>query len=191
VPGVLAGLAPLYAAAGVRRAALSTALDVVMSMPPETAGFYGPATSTVARINLARRAQFLVHSARRVQGDIAHAWSQGTPLLQTLRESATRERRFYGQHLQAGWNRANAAAAVDSAVMTHGNLLSWHAVLDARTSAECRAADRHNVLATEMPRIGYPGMVHPHCRCWPGAPIPGAPLVGSPRIRQPVYAGAP
>jgi len=71
-----------------------------------------------------------------------------------------------------------AAAQVDTAVMDHGLLLGWHSVNDRRTSPECRAANRHNFRADDMPLIGFPGAVHPHCRCWPGAPFPGAPMVG-------------
>jgi hypothetical protein len=49
-------------------------------------------------------------------------------------------------------------------------LVGWHAKLDGRTSPECRAADGANFPANRPPSIGWPGAVHPSCRCRPGAP---------------------
>lgn len=185
-------LGPVFAAAGITGPALAAALSVVMGMPPESKGFYGPATSTIARLNLMRRAQFTVASARRVQQSLIGARSAGTPLSRALADAVTRERRYYGQHLLASWGRDNAAARVDSQAMTSGRLLGWYTVLDSHTSAECRAANRHNFYADQMPRIGYPGMVHPACRCLPGPPVPGVPMVGAsrPSLRQKVPAYA-
>ena len=77
---------------------------------------------------------------------------------------------------------------VDMATMTYGLLLGWHTVIDKRTSAECYWANGQNFHADQMPAIGYPGAVHPHCRCYPGAPFPGGKLLSpSPRLlRTPV-----
>lgn len=183
VAAAVASLGALFAAAGITGAALSGALSVVMGMPPDAKGFYGPATSSVTRLNLVRRAQFTVASARRVQGALVAARSADQPLGRALADAVTAERRYYGQHLMASWGRDNAAARVDSESMTYGRLLGWYTVLDSRTSAECRAANRHNFYADQMPRIGYPGMVHPACRCLPGPPVPGAPMVGSSKAR--------
>ena len=190
VPAALALLARRFSPAGISRDVLQQALATVMAMPPERAGFFGPATATVARLNHMRNAQFVVAASRRLQANVAAASSRGTSRAQALADAAARERRYYGQHLLANWARDGAAAQVDSAAMTHGLLLGWHTVLDGRTSPECRAADRHNFRADQMPLIGYPGAVHPHCRCWPGAPFPGAALVGSPakRAREHAYA---
>ena len=188
-PDVTSSVAVRFAAQGISRRALATAIGVVMAMPPEAAGFHGPATATAARTNLVRRAQFVVAAARRLQGDITGAISRREPVVTALLRGAQRERRYYGQHLQAMWNRASAAAQVDSEAMTHGDLLGWYTVLDSHTSPECRAADRHNFRASQMPLIGYPGAVHPHCRCRPGPPVPGAPMVGqNARARQHAYA---
>jgi hypothetical protein len=185
-------LGKIFLAAGLSGPALAAALSVTMSMPPEAKGFYGPATSNIVRLNLLRRAQFTVASARRVQGALRDARSSDKPLGQALAQAVTAERRYYGQHLLASWGRDNAAARVDSQAMQSGRLLGWYTVNDSHTSAECRAANRHNFYADQMPAIGYPGMVHPHCRCLPGPPVPGAPMVGSnrPTMRQqrPVYA---
>jgi hypothetical protein len=65
------------------------------------------------------------------------------------------------------------------AALEHGNLLGWNTVIDERTSAECRAADGKNYYATAMPDIGFPGSVHPACRCYPSGPHPGGRLLPS------------
>lgn len=191
VAGALGVIGPAAAAAGIGPLAISGALSVVMAMPGDRAGFYGPATHTIARVNLARKAQFVVASSRRLQADVIRGRSEDQPLYSVLADAITRERRFYGQHLIAGWGRENAAARVDSASMSYGRLLGWYSVHDPRTSPECRAADRHNFYADQMPAIGYPGMVHPHCRCMPGMPVDGAPMVGSNRpVRRRVPVAA-
>lgn len=179
-------LGKVFLAAGLTGPALAAALSVTMSMPPEAKGFYGPATATVSRLNLMRRAQFTVASARRIQGSLRDARSMDQSMRQALADAVTRERRYYGQHLLAGWGRENAAARVDSQAMATGRLVGWYTTMDARTSAECKAANRHNFNADQMPAIGYPGMVHPYCRCLPGPPVAGAPMVGSnrPTMRQ-------
>lgn len=172
-------LIPSFRKAGIPREALTVAIDTVLRMPPDQLGMTGPATRTVSYLNLMRRAQFVVASAKRVAADLREGRAHGTPLRQVLAEAMVRERRYYGQHLYAIWNRMDAASKVDSASMLYGRLLGWNTVLDGRTSPECRHADRRNFFADQMPVIGYPGMVHPHCRCWPGRPYPGAPMLPS------------
>ena len=166
-----------FAATGVPRQALEAALQVVMALPPEQQGFSGPATRNIVRLNLVRRAQFLVASAKRITSNMVYARSHDQSVQQTLADSISDERRFYSQHLLAGWNRMQAAAKVDSAAGDLGLLLGWNTVLDAHTSPECRAASGRNFRADIMPSIGYPGMVHPHCRCFPGPARPGARLL--------------
>jgi hypothetical protein len=161
--------------------ALRAALDVVMGMPPDAHGISGPASAQVARLNLLRRAQFAVMATRRITADIIAARSHGIPLTQALAESVTRERRFFGQHMTAIWQRRQAAAMADTAASTYGLLLGWHTVLDKHTSAECRAANGRNFNVTSMPSIGFPGGVHPHCRCYPGRPWPGGRMLPSGR----------
>jgi hypothetical protein len=183
-------LGALFAAQGIRRGALEAALSVVMAMPPDRAGFYGPATAQVARLNLIRRAQFLVASARRLTAVITAAVSRGQSPAAALAAAAGDERRWYGQHLAAGWGRQRAAAQADSAAMTWGPVLGWYTTVDAKTSLECWRADRHNFRADAMPAIGFPGMVHPGCRCMPGAPFPGAPMIGAATLRARDHTGS-
>jgi len=164
------------AALKLRRAAAEAMLSIVMGHPPDAAGFYGPATTHVARLNLVRRAQFLVASIKRTNADFA----SGDP--QRVAEAMARERRYYEQHMLANWNREMAAAQVDSASMEWGRTLGWYTVVDRRTSPECRLANRKNFYADKMPSIGYPGMVHLHCRCQPGPPFPGARIMTLARV---------
>jgi hypothetical protein len=178
----LAALAALFAAAGIVSAALSGSLSVVYGMPPERLGAMGPATLSTSRTNTLRRAQFVVASSRRLAGDLIEARAHGTSYTQALSDGIVRERRYYGQHLGAIWNRMQAAARVDAAAGTYGDLLGWYTVLDKHTSAECRAANGRNFYATASPVIGYPGAVHPHCRCFPGRPHPGGRLMLSGRM---------
>ena len=174
VDAAVAALSVAFIAAGVTRRALAGALTVIMSFPPDMAGAHGPATLAIARLNQVRRAQFAVASARRIQAALAAARSSDQSQVQALLDALSRERRYYGQHLQAIWNRAGAAARTDSAAMMYGDVLGWNAMMDSRTSRECAAADGRNFWASQMPLIGYPGMVHPHCRCWPSMAHPGA-----------------
>lgn len=188
VSAALAALGSGYAAIGVSVPALQAVLGVVMAMPPGRSGFFGPATAQMSRTNLARRAAFVVSAARRMQTAIGQARSRHSPSI--VLDALAAERRYYGQHLAASWARENAAAKIDSQAMLHGRLLGWNTVHTKTTTPECAAADRHNFYADTQPPIGWPGLAHPGCRCYPGAPFPGAALVGSPRVkpRTAVYA---
>jgi Phage Mu protein F like protein len=148
-----------------------------MSFPPDLMGFSGPATRNTVQVNMLRRAQFAVAAARRITTAGIRAVSHNESAVQAIAKAATAERHYYGQHLIASWNRMRSAAAVDTAASTYGLLLGWRTVLDSHTSPECRAANGLNFRADIMPRIGYPGSVHPHCRCYAGRPVPGARLL--------------
>lgn len=170
---------------------LAAALGIVMSSPPPVTGVIGAASAQTSRMNLARRAQFVLSAGKRLAGDVRQARAQGKPVARALLDGLARERRYYAQHVAAMWQRATAAGKVDMEAAVHGDLLSWNTVLDGKTSAECRAADGKNFHASAMPVIGYPGSVHPHCRCFPGPPRPGAPLLPSRgRIRRTVGLAA-
>jgi hypothetical protein len=166
---------------GITRPAMLGALEVVMAMPPEQTGMVGSASINASRTNTLRRAQFALNSARRLTSDIIEARSHGVPVIQALTAGITRERRYFGQHRDAIWQRAQAAAQVDMAAWSYGDLLGWNTVLDSHTSADCRAADGRNFYASTPPLIGYPGSVHPHCRCYPGPAHVGARMLPSAR----------
>lgn len=178
-------------AANIADLAIRGALAVAMSLPPDRLGAAGPASLAMIRANTLRRAQFVVASAMRLTRDIREARSRGTSVASALAGGITRERRYFGQHVAAMWTRAQAGAKVDSAAGLYGPLLGWHTVRDARTSPDCLAADRHNFWADAVPLIGYPGAVHPHCRCEPSKPYPGARILPSAGARRLARDGRP
>ena len=176
------------ALAGLAPAAVRGALAVVMSLPPDRLGAIGPATLAMIRLNTARRGQFAAMAAKRLTSDFVDARSYGLNPLAALHDGIERERRYFGQHIEAMYQRAQAGARVDGAAAAYGPLLGWYTVRDHRTSAECKEADGKNFWAATPPAIGYPGGVHPHCRCFPGRPHEGARLVPGPRVLRAVAA---
>src|SRR4030095_3428379 len=99
-------------------------------------GFYGPATRYAAQLNLVRRAQFVVHSSRRMNQDTMRGGS-GLPVLDSMARGA----RSYGQHLAAMRAREMAGARIDSASMLYGRKLGWNTVITPATTTECLHAD--------------------------------------------------
>jgi hypothetical protein len=136
--------------------------------PPEPPG--PTAAAQTADLNLLRRGQFVRTSGRRLQRDAAAAKAAGR--MQALQAGLARERRYYSMHLAAMWNRAVAAGKTDMAALEHGDLLGWLSKDDDRVSPECAFASGKNFYASRMPDIGFPGAVHPNCRCEAVAPWP-------------------
>jgi hypothetical protein len=178
-PAAVALMARLYIQAGIDQLTLHAAAEVVMSMPPEVTGIAGPATMQIDRLNRIRRGQMFLSIARRVSRDVKQARAQGESVAQALLDAVQRERRYYGLHRDAMWNRSKAAMAVDMAAMEFGLLLGWHAHRDDRVTPDCLDADGKNFRADAMPLIGFPGTVHAKCRCEPVKPYPGARLLPS------------
>jgi hypothetical protein len=181
-------------AARISPAAMLASLQLVMSMPQELTGASGPASMAVIRENHLRRAQFAIATGQRMTSAILSARSRGETARSAIADTLPRERRYFGQHIEAAWNRARAAAQVDQAYFAYGNLLGWYSVRDRSTSPECRAAHGGNFTVDAPPAIGWPGSVHPHCRCWPGAPVPGGRMLASfyrPTIRRAYQAMRP
>lgn len=115
--------------------------------------------------NLRYRAAFIKNALRRIKA--APDW----------KVALKRELGYWKAHIKAGQRRKLMGKRVDFVAKKHGELLGWYAKLDDRTSGECRAADGRNFKAFTPPVIGYPGSVHPHCRCVPGPPHPGGKMV--------------
>lgn len=153
--------------------ALGAVLNVVMQHPPPVTGVIGAASEQTSRMNAARRAQYVIAAAKRVMGAARDARAKGEPVIGAVRGQLATEQRYYSQHQAAMWSRARAAGQTDMAAAEHGDFLGWNTILDSRASAECRAADGWNYYASSMPDIGYPGAVHPRCRCFPSSPHPG------------------
>lgn len=173
----VAGLRARFALTSAASSALGAVLSMVTEHPHPVTGVIGPASAQVSRMNAARRAQYVIAAAKRVTGAMREALSKGEPVKAAAREQMATERRYYEQHQAAMWNRAAAAGKTDMEAAVHGDFLGWNSVMDARTSAECRAADGKNYYASAMPDIGFPGSVHPSCRCFPSAPHPGGKLL--------------
>jgi len=158
---------------------LEGAAGIAMQDPPPVTGVIGVASRRTSRQNLIRRAQFVLSAGKRLAEDVRQARARGEPVGKALAKGLARERRYYAMHKAAMWNRATAAGRTDMEAAVHGDLLGWNAVLDSRTSRECRMADGKNFYASAMPDIGYPGSVHPHCRCFPGPAHPGGKVLPS------------
>jgi hypothetical protein len=176
---MLAALKARFALSAAAWQALGAVLTDVTSHPPAVTGVIGAASAQTSRMNAARRAQYVIAAAKRVLGAAREARAKGEPAGAAVRAQLDVERRYYAMHQAAMWNRARAAGSTDMAAAEHGDLLGWNTIRDNRASAECLAADGKNYYASAMPDIGYPGSVHPHCRCFPSAPHPGGKLLPS------------
>jgi SPP1 gp7 family putative phage head morphogenesis protein len=121
------------------------------------------AKTNVRFTNLARRALYAVRAASRV----SKAVLGGKPLDEALGS----ENAIFKAHKEASKKRLVAASQVDA---IGAPVASWRAVLDEKTTPDCRAAHGHNFEVNHPPKLGYPGMVHMHCRCVAGPAIEGA-----------------
>jgi len=97
-----------------------------------------------------------------------------------------KESLWFRWHLAAMSNRLARAEQVDMAAASVASvgpsghrMLGWQAVIDNSTTPECRAANGKNFRADRPPVIGWPGSVHPKCRCRAVAPFRGAPTIPS------------
>ncbi len=138
----------------------------------------GDVAKAQLRQNYLWRATYILAAAERLRDakDVAHA--------------ETVEQGYFMRHLAAEERRLRAATLVDIAATLLNdrkeeqphpdvNLLSWRAVIDDKTTPECRWCNGRNFRADSIPMYGVPGSVHPRCRCTVGPPIPGAPLIPS------------
>lgn len=124
------------------------------------------ATDITKRANDLYRAAYIAKAARRV--------AQSPELIQGVLD----EIRWYKAHQAAAERRILMAQRVDVfRRRIHSPLLGWYAVMDSRTTGECRAANGRNFFYNRPPVIGYPGAVHPNCRCTVGPPHPRGKMV--------------
>ncbi|WP_433145059.1 hypothetical protein ACQPZ8_01385 [Actinomadura nitritigenes] len=134
----------------------------------------GPAGS--ARLTAYRyRARYLVNAARRFHAAVK-ARARGESEAGAIRKAMCAERRYLSQHLAAQRNRVLAWREVERMAAIHGDRLGWFAVRDGATTRDCSHAHGRDFLVSWPPSIGFPGAVHPRCRCRPVAPW-GAPLL--------------
>lgn len=139
-------------------------LLIAMSRPVRYGGVVTLASASASaessRLEATYRAHYIWAASQRVQ----QALREGV----SLKDALAPEQGYFNQHMDAASNRRRAATAVDKAAAQFGDLLGWYAMLDDRTSPECREAHGKNFSANRLPAIGWPGSVHPNCRCKPG-----------------------
>lgn len=145
------------AAVGVTASAARAALTLVGVTNAPTVLPIGPASRATAVSEQLYRSAYLVNAAERIQSRVDRGM--------TLKDAVQAELGFYRQHLAAQANRRRVAEAVDKQARKSGSVLGWKARMDAKTSAECAAANGRNFAVRSRPAIGWPGSVHPHCRC--------------------------
>lgn len=169
----------LFGILGALPGVLPNAARALLDRLPERAGLQrGDAVLSpvsvraTQRLNTIRRAQFLANAARRVSE------------ADDLEQAVQREVQRFHYHQRASENRQMAATKVAQAQDRFGGTVGWYAKMDSRTSAECRKANGTNFRADQIPAIGYPGSVHPHCRCRPGPPHQHGDGPGGVRIGQ-------
>lgn len=160
---------PLTAAVGALGiVGAGTLASFKQDMPSDGSSGVGTSGGPVAierRANLRYRAAYIINAARRIAG------------ASDKKAAVARERTYWAGHQRASARRTKMAKRMAAATRKFGPVIGWYAKMDNRTTAECRAANGRNFLAAQPPVIGYPGTVHMHCRCLPGAPHPGGKMV--------------
>lgn len=172
-PKIQALLRPL----GIPGDATALAVKIAMAAPinsRQATRLDTPAVKTTVLTERTFRATYILNASRR----IAQAQKERQPASQILNE----ERRWFAAHRQNADRRHQKAKEVDVAAERYGDTLGWYAKRDSRTSAECLAAHGKNFNANNRPLIGFPGTVHPHCRCRPGPPHANASLLTSRKV---------
>lgn len=168
----------------IARRALRSALQEAERFPqPRLAGI-GMAQRNVVSMNTVRRAAYIVSATRRIASEMSAARARGETLEQGLSEAISRENSYFVQHVNADAQRVVSASTVDALAGQYGDVLGWYAYEDGRTSPECAEANGKNFRASEPPNIGYPGVVHVACRCYPGPPHREAEMLASPSVQS-------
>jgi hypothetical protein len=184
VLSALGGLAGV-GAAGAKALGQFGQLKQLLDLPGPSANG-GPVVLGQHLMNLRRRAAYVVNAARRLGTAVVREKSNPGSIQRALQT----EGRYLSQHLSAVKKRNEAAAVAQTELNKRmlpkgaNGLLGWNAILDSRTSAECRKADGKNFYPLQPPAIGLPGAVHDHCRCTPGPPHATNRMVGGPLPRK-------
>lgn len=163
--------------------ALKLALEQAERFPQLPMIGLGPAQKAMLETNAYRRAAYVIAAIKRITASLSDAASTGESQAEALAAARQRETRYFNQHVQADAQRVLAGSKIDALASSHGELLGWYAKNDSRTTQECRDADGKNFYADTPPDIGYPGVVHLHCRCEPGKPHRNAAVLASDRTR--------
>lgn len=155
----------MLVALGIAPAAARAAAAIARSAPlPEPVGH--TARRITADAEAMRRAAFLIAAARRITEALTNPGPDRTRR-GALADAVDAERRYWRQHLDAAARRAEAADRADQAAALTGRF-RWRAVLDSRTTPDCRALHGRVFPINDPPGGTYPGQRHPHCRCTAG-----------------------
>lgn len=130
------------------------------SLPRSGTGAAGRRTTQDAHLF---RAWYLLNATRRIQTGMA----DGKTPDQVIRS----ERNYLRAHQRAQIRRAQAANQTDTAaeaslINTGRRMVVWRAVIDARTTRDCRMMNGKIFDPAVGTTIGLPGSAHPFCRCW-------------------------
>lgn len=161
-------------AAGISRPVARALMLLHRQQPIVPRISFNPVQQEQIRVNLIRRAQYLLNAARRLQREIDSQRSlpgnSKLSMTKAMVGALRQEQRYYGLHLKASHEREMAASQIDLAAQQYGSKLGWYTILDDRTSSDCLEASGKNFYSYKQPAIGWPGMTHPTCRCWAGPP---------------------
>lgn len=160
------GVGPRGGVAGVE-----TRIDVLPNNKPSAQGL--SASTDVMRAARAREAHYRAAYMAKAAGRIHHELVSGTPVRTALADESL----HYRSHAKARRNRLDTAGGVAKNALIFGDLLGWYRDPFSNSEAECIAASGNNFSATKGTLIGFPGAVHPHCRCHSGPPHEGGRMV--------------
>lgn len=159
------------ATVGISATAASAAFRLAGRLPQPAGEAEGIVGARTRSAELSYRVSYLLAAARRIEQSLQEARSRGESQLQSLRDALQKERRYFGQSLQATRNRANAATQIDHSSQVWGPVLGWNLGSRKVHTPECVKAAGHNFSIARRPRIGWPGMVHSQCGCFAGPPF--------------------
>lgn len=164
IEAAVVGIAVILRPVKIGRAAILAALRLSSggtNHQPRPRG-YGPVARDQALQEAYLRAAYVARAAWRIQADL----NAGL----TLAEARKREQRYQKAHEKARRARQEAAKRVVEQAKDYGPVLGWYLNPALANEAECIAANGNNFRVGTPPVIGYPGMVHPGCGCYPGPP---------------------
>lgn len=124
---------------------------------------------SVADVESYYRAAYVIAAAARIQAAI----DAGQPVTVAV----DLEKHNAAAHAAARKRRLDAASRVGKSAELYGPLLGWNLDPTLNNEIECITADGNNFYADQPPLIGYPGLVHDRCGCYPGPPHEGGGMV--------------
>lgn len=153
-------------------ASTANALQHIIKVKPEAIHYVLKnlaGARTVSRVNDPYRAAYIISAAKRISDREATGMS--------LRQATKAERSYYKSHIMANTVRRAAEKRDVKLSKEYGQLLGWYSLDDPKVSPECMKAAGNNFWSVKGTKIGRPGAVHPHCRCFAGPPHPRGKMV--------------